>query len=250
MQVLVLLNSDLRSGVSKLAASVLSLFITTTRNVDSVISSILRIGLAHEDWKVRHKSLTSIIPFIKLDLSYTLNSSEMKRVLERVIGLLKDSSTQVCESAKEVALSLKDLSQDFPSIFSKLTFMYQQMFQEHCEQIRGSTILRGSFQKIAESPGKSILENLEKPKSFSYQSSSLAAVSSSLLLSHLESNKNSLVFGFIPPSLMQQLEDSDNWRMRVSAVQELENIVMSLDSYSEILPYLAVLLRFLNKLLD
>ena len=174
----------------------------------------------------------------------------MKRVLERVIGLLKDSSAQVCESAKEVALTLKDLCQDFPSIFSKLTFMYQQMFQEHCEQIRGSTILRGSFQKIAESPGKSILDNLEKPKSFSYQSSSLAAVSSSLLLSHLESNKNNLVFGFIPPSIMQQLEDSDNWRMRVSAVQELENIVMSLDSYSEIMPYLAVLLRFLNKLLD
>ena len=174
----------------------------------------------------------------------------MKRILERVIGLLKDPSIQVCESAKEVALSLKDYCQDFPSIFSKLTFMYQQMFQEHCEQIRGSTILRGSFQKIAESPGKSILDSIEKPKSFSYQSSSLAVVSSSLLLSHLESNKNNLVFGFIPPAIMQQLEDSENWRMRVSAVQELENIVMTLDSYSEVMPYLAVLLRFLNKLLD
>jgi HEAT repeat protein len=171
----------------------------------------------------------------------------MKRVLERVIGLLKDTSVQVSETAKEVALSLKDLCPDFPSVYSKLTFMYQQLFSEHCEQIRGSNILRGSFQKITE--GKSILEGLEQ-KPHSFQSSSLAAVSSSLLLSHLESNKNNLVFGFIPVSLMQQLEDSENWRMRVSAVQELENIVMTLETFQEIMPYLAVLLRFLTKLLE
>ena len=174
----------------------------------------------------------------------------MKRVLERVIGMLKDTSVQVSDSAKEVALALKDLSQDFSQIFNKLTFTYQQMFQEHCEQIRGSAVLRGSFQRIAESPGKSILDNLEKPKSFAFQNSSLAAVSSSLILSHLESNKNSLVFGFIPTSLMQQLEDQENWRMRVSAVQELENIVLSLENFNDVMPYLAVFLRFLNKLLE
>ena len=218
--------------------------------MESVISNIIKHGLNNEDWKIRSKALQAIIPFINLDLSYTTNTQEMKRVLERVISLIKDTSAQVAESAKEVAAGLKDLCYDFSSVFSKLTLAYQQIFQEHCEQIRGSTILRNNFQRISETPQKSILENLEKPKSFAFQSGSLTAIASTISAGYLETNKNNLVFGFIPPSLMQQLEDQDNWRLRISAIQELESIVTSLDSFEEVMPYMAVLVRFLNKLLE
>ncbi|OMJ84419.1 hypothetical protein SteCoe_14497 [Stentor coeruleus] len=250
LPIFIILTGDLRSGVGKTSTSILSLYIKTTRNLESVMLALIKYGLCHEDWKIRHKALMNIIPFINLDLSYTLNVQEMKKILERVIGLIKDSSAQVAESAKDVASGIKELCCDFNSVFGRLSLAYQQIFQEYCETIRGSAVLRGSFQRISEGTSKSILEGLEKPKAFVFQSSSLVGVASNISPAYLESSKNNLVFGFIPAELMQQLEDQENWRMRVSAVQELENLVVSLDSFTHVMPYMAILLRFLNKLLE
>lgn len=191
-----------------------------------------------------------ILPFINLDLSYTTNVLEMKRILERVISMVKDTSGQVSESAKEVAIGLKNLCYDFPTVFNRLSQAYQQIFQEHCEVMRGSTVLRNNFQRISETPQKSILEGLEKPKAFAFQSVTLSTIASGIVGGYLESSKNNLVFGFVPPVLMQQLEDQENWRLRVSSMQELENIVMNLESFNDVMPYMSVLLRFLNKLLE
>ena len=174
----------------------------------------------------------------------------MKKILERVISLIKDTSVQVSDSAKEVAIGLKGICYDFPTVFSRLSSVYQQIFQEYCEQIRGSTVLRNNFQRISDSSGKSILEGLEKPRSFAFQSTSLSSIAAGISGVYLESNNKNLVFGFIPTTLMQQLEDQENWRLRVNAVQELENIVMSMENFNDVMPYMAVLIRFLNKLLE
>ena len=133
----------------------------------------------------------------------------MKRIIEKVIGLIKDTSAQVSESAKEVAIGLKDLCYDFSAVFNKLSSAYQHLFQEYCEQIRGSTILRGSFSRISEPANKFVMETPEKPKNLSFQSAGLNNIASSINISYLETKYN-LVFGFIPSALIQQLEDQEN----------------------------------------
>ncbi|CAG9326070.1 unnamed protein product [Blepharisma stoltei] len=253
---LVQLLQDQRPGIAKSSLNVISAYVRTTRNMETAMSYILKYGLQSEEWRLKHQTLQIVIPIIKLDLSYTANIPEMKKIFERVIAMIKDTSGLVSQSAKEVALGLKDLAFDFNAIFSKITPGYQQIYNESCEEIKGNSLLRNNLQKEIFSPIKSFLEKPDKRTSaFAFQSASIGAIANAMSQGNSsdlfkESSKNGLVFGFIPPNLMVQLEDISNWRARVNAIEELENLVERMENYTEAYPFMAVFIRFLNKLLD
>lgn len=132
--------------------------------------------------------------------------------------MIKDSSGLVAQSAKEVAQGLKELSFDFPAIFSKITPSYQQIFSECVEEIKGPSLLRVSLQRASDpfTGLKSVLERPDKRTSaYAFQSASIGSIASAMAQGNgtdlfKESTKNGLVFGFIPPNLMVQLEDISN----------------------------------------
>ena len=236
--------------MAKDALNCLSEYVKATRNLESVMSSLIREGLQSENWRLRHQSLQSVTPLIRLDLSYTANEFEMKKVLERVLELIKDDSSLVVESAKEISTELKNLCYDFQTVFSKMTPGYKKLFDENCYT---DSPLKCNFPNKSLPQNYSIFKKPERRQStFAFQAS-IGELASSLSVPkdlYSESSKNGMVFGLIPVELMTQLEDSANWRARVNAIQELENIVASKEDFTEVFPYMAIFFRLLNKLLD
>ncbi|CAG9331155.1 unnamed protein product [Blepharisma stoltei] len=62
-------------------------------------------------------------------------------------------------------------------------------------------------------------------------------------------NNPNLVFGFIPKDLMSKFSIDENWRVKVSAVEELESLVSSISISDDILHHFSDFLVFLSQLL-
>ena len=61
---------------------------------------------------------------------------------------------------------------------------------------------------------------------------------------------NGLVFGFIPKDVMIKCKDK-NWRQRVSAIVDIENLVVNMSrKFEPILPYMSSFVRFVKNLLE
>ncbi|CAG9313161.1 unnamed protein product [Blepharisma stoltei] len=250
---LILLFHDQRPGISKLAFKVICTYATTTRNLETTMSYIIRHGLSHDDWKLKNQTLQYIPLLLRLDLSYTANIPEMKKLFEKIISLLKDSSSIVAETSAEICKELKKIIFDFPNVFSKLSHGVQQVYREKCGEVISND---PAMHRSSISPIKSILERPEKRTStYAFSNFTISSITNSLTSANSsnflkESTKNGLIYGFIPPNLIAQLEDTENWRARVNAIHEIENLVSSLQNYSDVYPYIAVFFRFLNNLLE
>ena len=66
---------------------------------------------------------------------------------------------------------------------------------------------------------------------------------------YIDSSNNGLIFNFVKPSVMAEIEDQSNWRARAMAVQQLEQAFEDLETYESVYPFLAVFLRFLTSLI-
>lgn len=217
------------------------------------MSHIIKYGLNSDDWKLKNQTLQIIVQLLKLDLSYTANISEMKKILEKVIALLKDTSAIVSETAKEVCNQLKETVFDFNEVFSKLSYGLQQIYKEKCGDELSYEL---PTSRVSVSPIKSVLERPDKRTStYAFRTSNINMIANAFTNVAnndflKESAKNGLIYGFIPHTLMSQLNDTTNWRNRVNAIQEIENIISAKTNFTDIFPFTAVLFRFLNNLLD
>ena len=67
-------------------------------------------------------------------------------------------------------------------------------------------------------------------------------------LDYLE-GQNGLVFNLVEKSIIEEIEDESNWRARSLAIQKLENSIDELESMEKLVPYLAIFLRLIAKLI-
>lgn len=175
-----------------------------------------------------------------MDLSFTSNTADMKRLFEQVLMMIKDSAITVQRAAREAAINLSGLILNFESVLGKLTPGQQKLYEEEIvgKNLRTSqemSLLRSSLRSASNSPAPhlSLLEPLEKPSgSYAFRSSSISSIAQTLATTNvpqvkIQSNTaaNGLEYGFIPKDVMSQLMDSTNWRSRATAVQEIEGII-------------------------
>lgn len=62
-------------------------------------------------------------------------------------------------------------------------------------------------------------------------------------------SSDGLVFALVDESVITEIENESNWRARVLAVQKLESALDELETLEKIVPYLAMLLRLISKLI-
>lgn len=186
-----------------------------------------------------------MIVLLKLDLSYTANHSEMRRLFEQVLVCARDTSIVVSAAAKEVAVVLSQAIDDFDnSVLKKLNRGQQRLFTEGC------------LTSKPQPPPSNFLAQLD-PTPFAFQSANLEQVASSISSVakqskdiHKMTAQNGLVFGLLPPPLVQDMTESTDWKVRLSAVQDFEDRVFRENGSATVMPYSAIIVRFLCDLLN
>mmetsp|Transcript_34183 Transcript_34183/g.59789 ORF Transcript_34183/g.59789 Transcript_34183/m.59789 type:complete len:1228 (+) Transcript_34183:443-4126(+) len=242
---LVELLADQRPTVSRTSLAVLSLYVRTTRNLENVLAALIKNGLSNKDWRVRQHALQAVIVLLKLDLAYTTNHSEMRRLFEQVLVCARDTSIVVSAAAKEVAVVLSQAIDDFEnSVLKKLNRGQQRLFNEGC------------LTSKPQAQPASFIAALD-PTPFAFQSANLEQVASSISAVAKQNRdiskmtaQNGLVFGLLPPPLVKDMTESADWKVRLSAMQEFEDRVCRESGSPEVMPYSAIIVRFLCELLN
>lgn len=200
-----------------------------------------------------------------MDLAFASSSSDMKRLFEQILVMVRDSAVTVQKAARETVLALSGLITNFEELLSRLTPGQQKLYQE---EVAGKSVkttqemklLRSSLRNFTESPAphSALMEPLERPTGgYAFQSSSISSIAQTLaaskapqVLSQSQIAPNGLEFGFIPSDLMAQLRDGTNWRTRATAIQELEGLISTTESFDPVMPYMAAFFRLLKELLE
>ena len=200
-----------------------------------------------------------------MDLAFASSPSDMKRLFEQILMMLRDSAVTVQRAARETVLALSGLISNFEGLLSRLTPGQQKLYQE---EVAGKSVkttqemklLRSSLRNFAESPAphSALMEPLERSTGgYAFQSSSISSIAQTLaatkapqVLSQSNLAPNGLEFGFIPSDLMVQLRDTENWRSRAAAIQELEGLISTTESFDPVMPYMAGFFRLLKELLE
>lgn len=200
-----------------------------------------------------------------MDLAFASSPTDMKRLFEQILLMIRDSAVTVQKTARETVIAISALITNFEELLLKLTPGQRKLYEE---EIAGKNVktthemklLRSSLRNFTESPAPhaALMEPMERPTGgYAFQSSSISSIAQTLattkapqVLSQSNTAPNGLEFGFIPSDLMSQLRDSTNWRSRASAIQELEGVISTTESFDPVLPYMAAFFRLLKELLD
>lgn len=200
-----------------------------------------------------------------MDLAFASSPSDMKRLFEQILMMLRDSAVTVQRAARETVLALSGLITNFEELLRRLTPGQQKLYQEeiagkNVKTTQEMKLLRSSLRNFTESPAphSALMEPLERPTGgYAFQSSSISSIAQTLaatkapqVLSQSNLAPNGLEFGFIPSDLMVQLRDAENWRSRAAAIQELEGLISTTESFDPVMPYMAAFFRLLKELLE
>eukprot|EP01028_Stygiella_incarcerata_P012641 TRINITY_DN7997_c0_g1_i2.p1 TRINITY_DN7997_c0_g1~~TRINITY_DN7997_c0_g1_i2.p1 ORF type:complete len:900 (+),score=210.30 TRINITY_DN7997_c0_g1_i2:357-3056(+) len=233
---------DSKVAIRKSSFEVMTRYASGSYHLENVVNALLRHGIVSSSKRTRAESCVACKKLIQPESNTALTA----KCLDAVICRLEDRDRDVVEAAEDCLRHFESSRPDFSSLLKRLTESVTQIYEAHQSKASSPFLLHDESSSsshshsVARDGATQSGDALPLPSDIVRRRSEHAVLSGS---DHEE-------FGFVPASLVHDLRDRSNWKVRAVAIERFLELAQMIRDTRRVVSHLRELTDFLRFLLD